>query len=403
MNQSWRINQRTVGTWIARTWGFLIQPDDAVTEVGDRQQAQLIAALSLVLFLLNGMGIFAVYAVDNGFSISVKMLLALSVISIVAYAISRSRAYLVSAVIITVTLSLLGMVGSIYDTHTIEIILFFVPFAFIIAMGTMSWQLIVILTGLYLIASLCLPTINSDLAWKDAWTLLGQFLTTGGLAVAVSLARNAAERARLVEVRSTNKQLKDLNASLEQRVRERTRDITMAAEVGRKISQVTDLSALLTAAVNLILERFNLYHAQVYLVDHTGHNLVLKASTGTAGQEMLRRGHRLPVDLTSLNGSAVVERRIVIVADTQKGAFFRPNSLLPETRSEMAIPLISGTRIMGVLDIQSAEASSLVEDTIPAFEILAGQLTTALLNAELFVQVEQSLAEVKSYNRRTAR
>jgi PAS domain S-box-containing protein len=403
MDHTMQVPTKRAASPVSRAWSWLIQPTSAVTEVGSRQQSQLIAALSLVLFLLNAIGIFFVYRVDGYFSVSVKMLLGLGTASALAYIISRTRAYLASAVLITVTLSMLGFVGAVYDTHTIEIILFFVPFAYLIAMGTMPWQLILFTTGLNLLVSLLLPTFASQWPVKATGSLMAQFVTTGGLAVTISIARDTVERVRLAEVRSTNKQLQDLNISLEQRVQERTRDVTMAAEVGRIIAHVIDVSALLTQAVNLIRERFNLYHTQVYLADPNGRSLVLKASTGAAGQEMLRRGHRLPVDLTSLNGTAAVERRFVIVADTQKSTFFRQNPLLPDTRSEMAIPLIAGTRILGVLDIQSTQAGSLTEESLPAFEILAGQLTTALLNAELFAQVEQSLRDVEAYSRRTAR
>lgn len=403
MNVPVEISRSMAGSRVTLVWRALIRPAEAIAEAGSRQQAQLIIALSLVLFLLNAIGIFAVYNADGGFSASVKILVALAIVSAVAYVIGRTRAYLVSAVIITTSLSLLGFVGAVYDTQTIEIILFFVPFAFLIAMGTMPWQLVILLTGLNVGASLMVPRLIPDLPANSDFTLVGEFVTTGGLAVAIALARNAVERARLVEVRRTNIQLQDLNTTLEQRVKERTRDITMAAEVGRLIAQVTDFPTLLNQSVNLIRDRFNLYHAQVYLLDPSGRSLVLKASTGQAGQEMLSRGHRLPVDQTSINGTAIVERRVVIVADTLISAFFRPNPLLPDTRSEMVIPLIAGSRVLGVLDMQSVEAGLLADESLPAFEILAGQLTTALLNTELFTRVEQSLAEVESYSRRASR
>ncbi len=192
-------------------------------------------------------------------------------------------------------------------------------------------------------------------------------------------------------------QLRGLVGSLEQRVADRTHDLELAAEVGRQVSErSTDITGLLTRAVDLIRERFNLYYAQIYLVDGGGHNLILRAGTGETGAQLLSRAHHLPIASTSINGRAANEEHSVIVADTKESANFLPNPLLPNTRSEMATPLIAGGQVVGVLDMQSEQPGSLNEGNLLAFEAMAGQLAIAIQNAALLTETEQARSDVEA-------
>lgn len=197
--------------------------------------------------------------------------------------------------------------------------------------------------------------------------------------------------------------LRQTLAGLEQRISERTRELTLSGEVGRSLSQERDLDRLLKNAVELIQANFDLYYTQIYLVDPAGETLVLRSGTGSVGEELLRRRHRLPIGPGSINGLAAAERRPVIVADTETSAFFRPNPLLPETRSEMAMPLAVGERVVGVLDMQSQRSGALSEEVLPAFESLSGQLAVAIENASLFNQAQQARSEVENQARRLTR
>jgi GAF domain-containing protein/HAMP domain-containing protein len=180
---------------------------------------------------------------------------------------------------------------------------------------------------------------------------------------------------------------------LEERVQERTRDLALAAEVGQRLARVRDLEQLLDEAVRRIRDRFDLYYTQIYLVDSEGRNLVLHAGTGEVGAELVRRGFRLPIDRRSVNGNAVLEKEAVVIANTGKSALFRPNPLLPETRSEMAVPLLLGEQVFGVLDLQDNKADTLTREILPAFQVLAGQLAIAVENARLFSEVEAARRE----------
>lgn len=195
---------------------------------------------------------------------------------------------------------------------------------------------------------------------------------------------------------SMTTQLHGLITSMEQRVEERTHDLKLAAEVGRAVSEkVGDLNVLLTEAAETIRSNFDLYYTQVYLVDPSGHSLVLRAGTGEVGMQLLQRGHRLTVASTSLNGRAALERLPVYIGDTQSSSNFLPNPLLPLTRSELAVPLIANDKVVGVLDMQSQRPETFSEASLPAFQVLAGQLAIAIQNAALFAKVEMSRLEVE--------
>ena len=184
-------------------------------------------------------------------------------------------------------------------------------------------------------------------------------------------------------------------------VTERTQDLELAAEIGQNVSQIRDLNDLATTAVSLIRQRFNLYHTQLYLVDKEQNKLVLFSGTGEAGKRMMAANHSLPIDTTSLNGQAVIEKQAVIVADTVTNHDFKPHPLLPDTRSETAVPLMVGHDVVGVLDLQSDQANTFTTENLTAFVVLAGQIAIAVENSKLFAEQKRIEAELQAAQNHT--
>ncbi len=229
----------------------------------------------------------------------------------------------------------------------------------------------------------------------NALTRSAQEITQGNYAHATNL-KSKDELGKLGNAFDTmTSRLREFIGTLETRVAERTRNLELAAEVGRSVSQVRDLDVMLREAVEIIRSRFNLYYAQVYLANPTQTTLTLRSGTGTVGAELTARGHSLPINSASINGRAAVEKRPVVISDTAASPSFHPNALLPDTRSEMAVPLIINDRVVGVLDMQSDRAGALNQEILPAFEALAGQLAVAVQNANLLEEAEQARAEVE--------
>ncbi len=166
-----------------------------------------------------------------------------------------------------------------------------------------------------------------------------------------------------------------------------------AAEIARDISRSLNLDELLHTAINLIRDRFGFYHAAVFLVDPAGEYAVIREATGDAGAQMKRSGHKLGVGSKSVVGYATGRGEALIINDTTKDVTYYANPLLPETRSEAALPLKVGERILGVLDVQSSLPYAFSEGNIQTLQILADQLAVAVINSELFAETQEHLSQ----------
>ena len=172
------------------------------------------------------------------------------------------------------------------------------------------------------------------------------------LAMAVILYLNLQNLENALErLQKSQKEMADAQTQLEDRVAERTRDLALTNEIGRSISAIRHVDALLTSAVEVIQSYFNLYYAQIYLVNETENKLELRAAYGQAAERILRQGHYLPFNAASINVTAVLQKRAILVPNTADDPLFRPHPLLPNTRSEMSIPMVIADRVLGVLDL----------------------------------------------------
>jgi GAF domain-containing protein/HAMP domain-containing protein len=198
-------------------------------------------------------------------------------------------------------------------------------------------------------------------------------------------------------------QLYTMVRELEDRVLARTRDLErrstqlqVAAEIARDSSGTRKLDVLLNRAVTLVRDRFGFYHAGIFLVDTKNEFAILRAATGDAGQVMLSAGHKLKVGAEGIVGSVTVSGRPRISLDVGDDAVHFKNPLLPETRSEMALPLKTGEHIIGALDVQSREPSAFDQDDIHVLQIMADQLAMAIENARLFQEVQSNLHQLQA-------
>jgi GAF domain-containing protein len=194
--------------------------------------------------------------------------------------------------------------------------------------------------------------------------------------------------------------------TLENRVAERTTDlqrrliqIRTTVEINRAINSLLDPQILLQEVVNLVQQRMNLYYAGVFLLDDSRTFAVLRAGSGTAGEKMLAAGHRLQVGGSSMIGWTIANRKARIALNTGKEAIRFNNPNLPLTRSELAIPVMSGNRILGAMTIQSTSESAFDEDDILIFQSISDSLAIALENARLYQQSQQDLDEIRALNR----
>ncbi len=223
------------------------------------------------------------------------------------------------------------------------------------------------------------------------------------LRYAVNSLNQALERARRNEHAQlvSNLKLQQIRESLEEIVAERTQDLQrrserlrIASEVARDATAAHDLNDLLKNAVNQVRERFDFRHVGIFLVDETGEHAILKAATDEFVR-LIGRDHQLPVGESSLVGSVVADGQAHFTLDVGDAAANLVSPLLPETRSEMALPLRIGERVVGALDIYSAQKGAFNEADVQVFQTLADQLAVAIENARLIHALQQNLREIE--------
>ena len=183
------------------------------------------------------------------------------------------------------------------------------------------------------------------------------------------------------------------NVRLLEDSRERAVQLETAAEIAREVSRSFNVDELLAKAVNLIRERFNFYHASVFLLDLSGEYAVIREATGEAGAQLKRAGHKLGVGSKSIVGYVSGRGEMLVIHDAAKDPTYYANPLLPDTRSEAAIPLKVSDRILGVLDVQSTQVFAFNDDNLRTLQILADQMAVAVANSELFSETQEHLSQ----------
>lgn len=179
----------------------------------------------------------------------------------------------------------------------------------------------------------------------------------------------------------------------------RAHDLEVISDVARIISSEQKLDSLLPLITNLVTEKFGYYHTGIFLLDSSRQFAILQAASSEGGKQMLKRGHRLEVGQTGIVGYVAQTGQPRIALDVGADAVFFNNPDLPNTRSEIALPLNARGQTIGVLDMQSIDAGVFTVENLSTLTVLADQVAIAIDNARLFGQTETALAEVQSVYR----
>lgn len=236
-----------------------------------------------------------------------------------------------------------------------------------------------------------------------SWLTGGVVFTLLSIMLVISLA--ILERG-LEETLGRQQELVDTLAGqqelLERRVAERTAELRRqgmqleaTAEIARLTAETDDVEDLMARAIEVVRTRFGFYHASIFLLDDTEAWAEIAASTGEAGQRLLSRRHRLAVGSASIIGWVTANRLPRVSADVNQDPFYFPNPSLPDTRAEMAVPLMVGTRLIGALDLQSTDERAFADANVRAVEAIAGELAFAIENARLTSERQTQLAALE--------
>jgi len=201
------------------------------------------------------------------------------------------------------------------------------------------------------------------------------------------------EERRLLEGIATQAAIAIENIRLLQETRHRAAQLATAAQVARAAASILDVQRLLSETAELVREQFNLYYVGIFLLDETGRWAVLRAGTGEAGRKMLEMGHKLEVGGPSMIGWCTAYGKPRIALDVGKEAVRFDNPLLPETRSEMALPLLTRERVIGAMTVQSDRPAAFSPEDIIVLQTVADQLATAIENAYLYQETLRRQAQ----------
>ena len=194
-----------------------------------------------------------------------------------------------------------------------------------------------------------------------------------------------------VEIETSQNSLKQQSEDLT----DKTLKLETISKVAREITSIRDLPSVLSTAANLVHENFGYYHVGIFLLDERKEYAVLAASNSEGGQRMLDRGHQLKTGETGIVGYVAESLQARIALDVGNDAVYFNNPDLPETRSELALPLVVSGQILGVVDVQSTQSMAFKQEDIAILQILAEQLAIAIQNASLFNEAEKALESAR--------
>jgi putative methionine-R-sulfoxide reductase with GAF domain len=258
-----------------------------------------------------------------------------------------------------------------------------------------------LITGILMVLTLVIAAIVAFLVTRSIVTPISQLvviaenISSGNLELNADV-RRADEIGVLAAAFNTmTNRLRELIGTLEQRVADRTKALATSSAVSRRLSTILNRKELVAEVVDQVKNAFGYYHTQIYFYDEANENLVMAGGTGEAGEMMLAQFHKVASG-RGLVGRAAENNQAVLVSNTLQNTEWLPNALLPETKSEAAIPISIGNKVLGVLDVQHNIADGLQQEDIDSLQSIANQVAVALQNIQSTEIVAKRAAELQT-------
>jgi signal transduction histidine kinase len=405
-------------TWIKKLLAAPVFEDDE-----DKTRAAGLLNTVLLIMLAGGVVISPILAATETDPASAGSELLLSVVMTVVLLgllLLTHRGYVRAASVLCSSFLLALVTVSIYTFRGIrDIITSFYIVVIAIAALLLGSHAAVIFSLLSMLATLGVyyAEINGAIVFPMPVSVefLDWFLLSVVLGIAAVLLRYAVrsitegfERARHNErfLTESNRELQASRDALQaqtQDLERRSVQLRVAAEVARDTTATRELDELLNRAVNLIQDRLGFYHVGIFLVDDLGEYAVLRAATGEAGRQKLEHEHRLKVGEVGIVDYVIGTGEPHLALDVGAEATRSENPLLPETRSEMVLPLRSRDQVIGAMTVQSVEEAAFDEADIAVMQTMADQLANTITNARLYDRTQREVTERKRAEEALAR
>ncbi|MBN2004951.1 MAG: GAF domain-containing protein [Anaerolineae bacterium] len=385
--------------WWIRLWEFAIRPNPAITEVGERRQAQSLLILAMAFAVLLSMGLTMAFFLSGMTEVNPVMLV-LFITSLIAYGVGRTQFFTWGAFLLVIALPVLVHIQIVLrgETDPAGALYFTVPLALIAGSVFFPVRVQTVLVVVNALAAFWVLVVMKNFLILDAARTAGNLLVMGMMFIGVSLFRNSLEKMRLEQLRKANESLAEAQTDLERRVVERTARLEQhsnylaaSARVAQNASLMLEGSVSLRDVVALIQVCFSFYYVGLYLLDEEREWLVLQAGTGDAGRLLLSRGHRISAREDSIMNWCIenARPRIVLRSETDMVRATVPELLA--VRSETILPLRSRGQVLGILTVQSDREDVFNEDVIALLQSMADQIAVTLDNVALLEKSQAAL------------
>ncbi len=385
--------KRSFAAVAAQVWQRLIAPHPSLKAVTDIRRAQLLAALTLLLSI----PIVVAVLFRPG---SIGVFFALGAITLTSYSLSKTKYYRLGTYLFTYAFTAIGFIR-IYEgtANSIESsIVTTVHIALVFSSVLLSQRGFLGLAVLSTIATFTAPLYSNVpvLESESIYRTGGVVFVISAILYSIQIFRAYLDRDQLKELAEANRELKDIKIDLEKRIGARTLELEQAnqqvqeratrfqiiSEISQELSSNVDqhFQELLNRIAQSISEKLGFYHVGIFLLDENREYAVLRAANSQGGQLMLERRHQLKVGGTGIVGYVSQAGRPRIALDTGSDAVFFNNPDLPQTRSEIALPLKYGAKVIGVLDVQSTLSSAFKDEDANLLSALANQISIVIKN-----------------------
>ncbi|MEM7334653.1 MAG: GAF domain-containing protein [Chloroflexota bacterium] len=194
-----------------------------------------------------------------------------------------------------------------------------------------------------------------------------------------------------VALNSMTDELNTVLNELELRVANRTRSLEIASNVSRELSSILELDQLLASVVNLVRDTYDYYHAQIYLWNEDKTKLIMRQGTGEVGEKLLARSFFIQPERGLVGQAGTTGQPVYVpnVRDPNRPVAWIPNADLPDTISEIVVPIFINNEVAGVLDVQEDELGKMTVDDLNTLQLVANQIGVAIQNAQVYEEIQK--------------